>query len=298
MSLQASLGPLQWIDGPYPVIRPYRLLDVATIVPDLDPHWRSGAQVYSYPPDLAHTWNPCPDGSSQQPSTKLVGGIIPIPIFNAFTVYLAETCQSKGIGAIPNIEEAQARFEARAEAVFAAVEAQAVELEFSQGFAVPSNPFLADGEGVPLNSGAATDPIEALALLEDAIADTGRGGVIHATPATVTAWESTGFTLDRVGTILTTRACGTPIVVGTGYLDANPFNVADPGPRQAWAFATGPVQIRRSPNLTILPERVDQAINTATNEITYRVERDYLVDWDTVLQAEVLVDRSICPCGA
>jgi len=26
------------------------------------------------------------------------------------------------------------------------------------------------------------------------------------------------------------------------------------------------------------------------NEITYRVERDYLVDWDTALQAGVLVD--------
>lgn len=298
MSLQASLGPLQWIDGPYPVIRPYRLLDVATIVPDLDPHWRAGAQVYSYPPDLAHTWNPCPDGSSQQGATKMEGGIIPIPVFNAFTVYLAESCGSRGVGAIPNVEEAQARFVARAEAVFAAVEAQAVELEFSQGLSLPGNPFLADGEGTPLAGGAAVGPVEALCLLEDAIAETGRGGVIHATPGTVTAWESTGFTLDKSGSVLYTRACGTPVVVGTGYLGADPQGQAEAADGQAWAYATGPVQIRRAPTIEILPARIEQALDRETNLITYRAERDYLVDWDTVLQAEVLIDRSICPCTA
>jgi hypothetical protein len=53
------------------------------------------------------------------------------------------------------------------------------------------------------------------------------------------------------------------------------------------------VQIRRSPNVTIMPDELSQALNRAENIVTYRAERDALIDWDTQLQVGVLVDRSI-----
>lgn len=279
----STAGPPLVIDGPFPVTRPNRLLDVATIVDDPDVHWRAGGAVYPYPPDLPFTWNPCV--SSTSPSTKQTGGVIPLPVFGAFQVYLAETCQAKGIGLD------QQRFIDRATAVFGAVESFGVELEFVSGVALHGDsPYLADAEMVALNSGAATESSEALALLEKAIGETGRGGVIHATPETIIAWARDFIIYEKAGLGLVTPN-GTRVVSGTGYIGAHPVGQAVAGASQAWAFATGPVQIRRG-GLDILPGTVKEALNRETNEITYRVERDYLVDWDTVLQAGVLVDRT------
>ena len=56
--------------------------------------------------------------------------------------------------------------------------------------------------------------------------------------------------------------------------------------------ATGPIDIRRG-DVEVLPPVIRQTLDRRTNVITYRVERDYLVDWDTVLQAAVLVDRTL-----
>ena len=116
--------------------------------------------------------------------------------------------------------------------------------------------------------------------------------MIHATAGTVTGWESLGFTLDRVNNVLVTRGCGTPIVVGTGYAGSHPVGSSVPTAKQAWAYATGPVDVRRG-DVIVNPPEIKQALDRTTNEITYRVERDYLVDWDTVLQAAVLVDRTL-----
>jgi hypothetical protein len=281
-----TTGPLTWVDGPLPIIRTSRLLDVATIPDDPDPHWRAGAQIYSYPPDVAHVWNPCGDGTFQG-SSKAEGAVIPIPVFGGFQVYLAETCTMRGL---PNVggEKDQDAFVARATAAFAAVESHGVELVLASGTFMEDEPYLGDTDLDILNGGAATGPIPALCLLEQAIGKTGRGGTIHADPGTVTAWESTGFTLDKVGGKLVTRACGTPIAVGTGYIGTKPDAGAAPTAEQGWAFATGPVTVRRG-DVEVVPGTIKEALNRTTNEITYRVERDYLVDWDTVLQAGVLV---------
>jgi hypothetical protein len=54
----------------------------------------------------------------------------------------------------------------------------------------------------------------------------------------------------------------------------------------------------------VTPERVDQALERGTggastgrpNTIVYRAERYYLVDWDTQVQAAVLVDLCSTEC--
>jgi hypothetical protein len=281
-----TLGPPVSLDGPLPVIRPYRLIDTATVIDDLDPHWRAGAQIWPYPADLPELWVFCPEGTAQ-PQFKAEGEGWDIPIFNAFQVYLPITCSSLSIG------DDWAEYVRRATVAFNAKESHGVEKAFSQGLgAISTQPYLADANAVVLNAGAATNQVRALNYLERAIGETGEGGVIHATPDVVSAWESTGFTLDRVGTKLVTRGNGTPVVSGTGYLGAQPVGHTAPGTHTAWAFATGPVQLRRG-DLDIVPGDISQALDRANNVVTYRAERDELVTWDQVLQAAVLVDWTI-----
>lgn len=281
---QVGYGPPVRLDGPLPQKRSFTLLDVATIVPELDEHWLNGALVMPYPDDTGHVHDACATGSS---ATKN-GGVLPeSPHFGAFTAYLPVTCTSFSIGA-----NAQ-WFRDRAVAAFAAVEATIAERVLATGEGLDAlQPHLTDTNLAELNSGAATDAIEALSLLEDAIGATGRAGVIHAAPATVSAWESTGFTLDKIGGSLYTRSAGTPVVNGAGYRGVFPDGGSAPGAKQEWAFATGPVQARRT-EIFITPDTYAQALERALNSFEAFAERNYLIDWDAVLQAGVLVDRSL-----
>ena len=292
--MTTTYGPPTWVDGPLPVPRTSRLIDVANTIDDLDPHWRAGAQIYSYPPDLPHTWNPCPPGTID-PGEKVEGGVIPIPIFDAFQVYVSETCTARGLPVAAGVKDQDA-FVARATATFTATESHGVELALVNGVDLDS-PYLTDADVDILNGGAAASPTVALALLEEAIGATARGGVVHATPGTATAWESTGFTFDRVGgyglgSKVILRSTGTPIAVGTGYIGSQPEGGAAPTATKAWAYATGPLTVRRG-TLDIVPGTLKEALDRSDNTITYRAERDYLIDWDTVLQAAVLVDWTL-----
>lgn len=273
-----TLGPPVRVDGPYPQPPRFRLVDVATVVPEAEDYWMSGAQVQAYPPDLPHTWNPCTPSDST--GSKEEGGLIPAPLFGAFTAYLAETCTSRGI-----VSEEQ--FTARALAAFGAVESYAVELEFSQGLALPTNPFLADANATVLNGGNPTGIIAGFALLEEAIGATGKAGVIHATPGAATAARAARV-VSMDGVYLRT-VLGTPVAVGDGYIGAQPDGEAAAGLAESWAFATGPVQIRRS-DIFINPPLLAEALDREINQVTYRAERYYLADWDTALQSAILLD--------
>lgn len=273
-----TLGPTFVVDGPLPRAPRFGLLDVAQIAPPgADPHWMNGVTVESYTSDLPSVWAPCQEGSTAD--IKADGGGIDLPVFGPFTVYLPVTCNT--VSSRPD-----ERFRSRAMAAFTAKEGWGVEKEFAQGNSAPSNPHLADGNVTILNA-AAVSALEALSKLENAIAATAEGGVIHATPALVTVWASTYNVLRNGNTVET--AIGTPVVVGTGYVGTKPVGGTAPAGTKEWAFATGPVQIRRSE--AYIPGDELQNINTATNEKTSRVERDYVVDWDTSLQVAAYADR-------
>jgi hypothetical protein len=261
---------------------------VATFIPLVDTaHWRNGVQVWGYPPDVPLTFNPCSTGTDR---IKAEGGVIPIGEFGAYTVYVAETCTARSIGG----NDMQAAFRARALATLQATESYAVELEFGSGVAFPLNPHLTDVNLDILGSGAALSPVIAIGLLENAIAATGRTGVIHVDPATAEALAASHLIFES-GTpggpsaqLWTYR--GTRIVVGDGYVGLIPESegtiLVD---STAWMFATGPVVFERSEPFYI-PDDVSQALDRENNTITYRVERDFVAAWDTELQAGVLVD--------
>jgi len=277
---QVTIGPPRVLDGPLPIPPRYSLLVNAAIVEDLDYHWMAGGAVYPYPElEDAGAHNPCSSGTYRE---KLEGGTIPVPEFGSFTVYVAETCSARGMGDDES-------FRNRAVIAMNALEAALVEQEFAMGDAMPANPFLANVSLANYVSLGTLTPLESMARLENAIAETGKMGVIHADPATVTAWVS-DHVVEREGAYLRTVAAGTPVVSGYGYVGAHPIGQSAPAAGTGWAWATGPVEIRRS-NIEVLPGTLAQALSRDNNVVTYRAERHYLVDWDTELQAAVLVDR-------
>lgn len=325
MTAVATFGPPVRIDGPLPVAPPYGLINTAQVLNEatadfaarvaadrqgpVPPHgateddlydfetvllpddpageiyrWGNGAQVYPYPIDTGYSWDPCSTGTMR---TKADGQTPPLPTFAAFTAYLPETCTSSRI-------VSQAYFTARAQLAFAAVESAIYENVLAEGGALNGSgqPYLGDSNMTVLGGGAVS-PEEGLALLEDAIGSTHRQGMIHATPATVTAWTFTGPAIDKEGAVLKTRV-GTSVVSGDGYIGVKPDDHnAGLSATQAWAFASGPVQVRREAQIRIYPDQLKQALDRSENIVTYRAERDALVTWDTALQVGVLVDRSI-----
>lgn len=276
-------GPPVRLDGPLPQKRYSTLVDVATIVPEVDDHWMNGALVFPFPPDAGYVHDPCSSGSAR---TKRNGTAPDSPLFGAFTGYLPVKCTAASVGADP------AWFRDRAEQAMAAVEATIAErvLATAEGLDT-TQPHLTDGNLDQLNGGAATPLTEALSLLEDAIADTGRAGVIHATPGLVAAW-SMGGAFANTGRPYLSTANGTPVVSGAGYRNVHPDGGSAPATVNEWAFATGPVQLRRSEIFTN-PDQVAAAVARSTNDIEFFAERHMLVTWDAVLQAGVLVDRSL-----
>lgn len=278
---QVTLGPPRVLDGPAPIPPRYNLLTVATIYDDLDEHWLAGAQIYGYPSlDDGGAHNPCVSGTYRE---KAEGGTISSPEFGAFTAYVAETCTARGIG---NNED----FMNRAVTAFQGLEAALVENEFATGEAMPANPSLSDVSLASYQALGTLKTTEALARLENEIGRTGKMGVIGTDPATAVAWAGNCL-VEREGATLRSIATGTPIVVGYGYIDVRPDGVAAPPATSGYAWATGPIQIRRT-GIEVVPGTLAEALDRQINMVTYRAERHYLVDWDTELLTSVLVDRT------
>lgn len=307
MTASVGYGPLVRIDGPLPIPPEQGLLATAAapaagvqIVPEANDRWMNGAEVYPYPTSSGAHFDVCAVGSD--PATKDFGDQVPLPRFGAFVVYLSETCTSYKVWD-------QDAFKARAVAALTAVESSLVSKQLKYGAAIKANPYLADGNGTFPNGDTVTSPLNGLELLEREIAKHGRQGVVHVTPMLATRLMGNGFALsDKSGAIRTIN--GVVVIPDFGYeanvTPAQPVGTiahTAPSGAQEWAFATGPVDIRRSEVFT-LPDRVEQAVDRGTggatnglpNSITYRAERYYLVDWDTAVQASVLIDRCSSTC--
>lgn len=279
MTLIAS-APLWPVDGPLPRRRPYDLLSTVEFVDPGDDHAQAGVQVYPYPTALPAVHNPCAGGSY---GLKDEGEPTDVSRWLGFTVYLPIFCTTRGIGD-------DMAFRNRAVRALEATESYAVESELARDIGGLGNAHLTQGGITPL-SAAAVRPSEGLALLENSIAaTTARMGMIHADPATVTAWAREFLVFHEGGKLLTTN--GTPVAAGAGYVGIHPADESAPSATQAWAFATGPVQALRS-EIYVIPETIKEAVDRTFNDVTYYAERNYSVWWDLALLSEVLIDRSL-----
>jgi hypothetical protein len=275
-----SAGPPIILNGPLPVPYSFGLFSAATLVSETDERWGNGAQVRMYPCTVPNAFDPCATGTfrpkSEQPTSA------ESLLFSAWTAYLHDECAAGGFGSDEDLKR-------RAQLAFGATEQWIVESELAFGGIMPSNPYLADSNG---NVGPTLGPSDALAYLEKKIGQSGKAGIIHADRATASVWSSLGA-LRVVGDKLLTFL-GTPIAAGGGYAGVAVDGEAPPDDAtQSWAFATGGVEIRRSPEIFLVPGTLAEAMDRSVNLVKYKAERDYLVTWDRCLQQSVLVDRSL-----
>ena len=274
MSTITAIGPALAIDGPLPSAPRYRLLSIPGVVQTTgEGRWQNGVNVYGYPEEVPELWEPCSAGTYR---VKTEGLGVSQPRFDPFGLYIPITCSAMSMGD-------WREFAGRAETVLDATLSQGVEEALSQGVILSTNPFLGDSNVTTLGGGAVT-PAVGLAWLENAIGATGRAGLIHATPATVSAWSQ--LLHDEAGTLYT--ANGTPVASGGGYIGAVANGVAA-GSGQSWAFATGPVEVFLSETVLVGGD-INGTLDTSNNDVTFRAERFALAQWDTSLQSAVLVD--------
>lgn len=263
------------LDGPRPVAPPHSLLSTeGVVVARDDGRWLNGVNIMPYPADVPSLWEPCSEGTFR---IKDEGLGVDIVTFDAFVCYIPVTCSSLGI---------RQDLAGQAETVLEATYSMGVEQALASGVVGSSNPYFGDANLNILGGGAVSAAV-ALSYLEDAIGETGRMGVIHATPAIVSALAADKLEGTEEGALVT--ANGTPVVSGDGYIGADPDNGTSPSAGQGWMFATGPVEVRIGPVvITELAETLDRS----DNSITFRAERYVLATWDGVLQSGVLVDWS------
>jgi len=274
-----TFGPPQYVDGALPVAPRRSLLGVPGVLQEaVDSRWTNGVALWGYPDGLPDTWDPCTTGTFRPKSDV---SSFQTPDFAAFLAYLPIQCSSFSIAQDPD------GFAQRAERALDATISFALEAALSQGIPMSTNPFLADANVSVLNGGASMSPAKGLAWLEEAIGETGRAGMIHATPAVTSSWFATFplFEPEILSTLYTPN--GTPVASGGGYKGATPSGQAAAVAGKEWVYATGPVQawVASEPTLSI-----EDVLDRTDNGVVYRAEKYALVAWDTSLQAAVLID--------
>jgi hypothetical protein len=241
---------------------------------DGDGRWQNGVVVDGYPDEVPEAWEPCASGTFR---VKSEGTGTPSARFDPVGLHVPITCTAMGMGD-------WREFAGRAERVLDATLSHGVEEVLAEGVALSANPFLGDSNVAMLASGTAQSPAAALRYLEEALGATGRQGLIHASPPVVSGWSD--LLLVDNGVLITYN--GTPVAAGSGYIGAS-ANGNVPTAGTAYAFVTGPVRVFVSEPTLVGPD-INGTLDTSNNDVTFRAERFVLAEWDTALQAAVLVD--------
>lgn len=271
-----AIAPALDLDAPALVAPQYGLLSVPGVLAAEEERgrWLAGVNLLGIDTADTWTWDPCSSGTFR---VKDEDGALTTERFDAFGVGLSLKCSTVGL---------PRNFSERLAAAADAVTSFLVERAISQGSAVTTNPSLGDTNLDILASGSAVKPSEALSWLENAIGAKGVRGIIHATPAVVSAW---GFDKLRTNGAIETAA-GTYVAGGGGYIGADPAAGSTPADGEDWAFATAMVEVRMTP-LNVLGAELRESLDRTTNEVVIRAERYVLATWDAELvQAGVLVD--------
>lgn len=294
MSTTTGIAPYASMSGPRPAALAHNIFTVALDLRDADVREALriegrpsvGVTVWGLPTDTPFGFDYCSAGTMRTKDDG-AGATPDMKTFLPFGAYIPEQCSGISMG------HDWPGFQSRADDVLEATLAFAAERQLATGYAQGANPSLNDSNLADLGAGSAVGPVEALALLENAGAATGRSYVIHATPGAATAWASNRLLLwngDRAVTV----AMRTPVIVGSGYIGTDPDTKPGPAGDTDWAFVTGPVFYWLGEE-TQLAESIAETMDRATNDVVYRSEVELLVGWDGVLQSGVRIDRSATP---
>ncbi len=272
--MATTFGPPLPLDGPPPVPYPYGIYSVAR---ELDREERAamGIQLLPYPPDVPRGFDPCSAGTFRE---KADGSEIDAPLFAGFTAYTPITCLRRGI--------TDDEFRRKATVTLAATDQWILERELVAGTIMGHvSPYVGKA-GVNTISSAGWSVARSLAMLEDAIAATGRKGVIGLTPGAVAV---AGFENLRVVDGHLETANGTPVIAGQGFVGQHPAGTSAPATGKEYAWAFGPAVYWRG-EAHVPGGTASAATDRVTNVTTYRAERNLVVGWDGILRASVLVD--------
>jgi hypothetical protein len=287
-----NYGPVISVDGPAPSPPALTLLGAARdVTPDSGDgqpadRWINGAELWPYPRDLPDVFDPCQSASSAG-HAKDAGTTPTTPeTFGAYNVLEGVTCTTRSTHADP------AEWQRRAEVALNAYQHWAIEKEFWAAALLPANPHLAQTTGLTFDNSATTTSVKnAIALLEQAIADKGGNGVIHLRPAVFSQLtQEGGGSLMTVTNGVAKTYLGTTVVPGVGYVGSNKDGTAPSGTLE-WAYATGPVEYRMS-GVQLLPPTIAEATDRTQNLTTFRAERYVMVTWDQRIHAVVKIDRA------
>jgi hypothetical protein len=278
------------LDGPLPVAREFSLLANPEVVKPDDGRWLNGVRVAGYPAGVPSRFEPCSTGTFRVKDED-VGDSFPGDRFDPIAVYFPVSCSTHGMS-----DSAIQRLVDKTEAVLDATLSFGVEESLAKGTSLSPNPYLGDSSMTAPAGNTAVSPSVGIAYLENAIGATGRAGVIHATPAVVAALgfnflrEEDPDGTDDSGDEELETANGTCVISGAGYIGTSPSGRPAPSTTKDWVFATGPVEVRLEggPRVELV-----ESIDRSSNDLVIRAERFVLVEWDTVLQAGVLIDWSL-----
>lgn len=265
--------------GPVPRQAEYGLLSVA-LQGGIE-RFRSGYALEPYPSAMPVGHDACLEGTfrlkdAPEPRTLPDG-------FPSFRVYLGDVCTTSRVS--ERWEEFKAMVNAALRAKRSwALERQLVAADFGTALHLGDT-------GVSLPAGAgAVSARTAVSYLEDAIAATALGGVIHLTPS-VASYVAEAITTD--GEMAVMKATGTKVVVGQGYVGADPpagGGAAAAG--QSWIYASHDIVYDEDTELFELSENIAESTDREFNIVTYRAEYDMVVGFDPALRAAVLADWS------
>lgn len=216
-----------------------------------------------------------------------------------FAVYAANDCET-------TFGFRQADYEARARRALETTRSYEIANEvwrgdLTQGVSGLENLPLTSTEGDVVTSGPA-DPIDAVACLEQALAQATRGrqGMIHITPQLLTHLKGASV-VELVGNTYLS-ANGHIVVPDAGYDGSGPGATPQAAGASQWAYATSMISLRFGP-LDVIPGSLADAKNFAaavdrsTNKVRVWATQLVAYQWDecALLQAEV--DLAVCSIG-
>lgn len=259
--------------------------------PEADPHWRQGVEWQPLCGTISTTYDPCdaPTGTGGPPplpplkSSNLTyedRGANPFTVvadFKCSPAAFAEQAQELGEEALTRLEswEVERTFWTGVAGGEPVVYPHlAADAEVTEGVI---RPVLLQSAATPV-TGAVMNIVEALGLLEQALADCYNGvGVIHV-PAMLGPLLVAERLVERDGR--DGRRLKTPkgnlVALGAGYPGTGPDG-SDPAPGTAWIYATGAVFAYRS-GVEIMP--LSSIVNRANNDVEAIAERTYVLGWD------------------
>lgn len=264
-------------------------------------HWGNGV-VYlpevCTPPTEQYWWD-CVEGGGEDPGARAGAGFglatkaretnLDMQRARAFDVWRAIGCSALQF-------EAEA-WQARARRALVAHQSHQVEVEVwsgnvAQAAAFP-NQYLLDTNGALLNSGVALGYRQALAELEQAVADAGGpAAMIHAQWRLASLWAADGLATPAPSGKYLRTALGTIIVPGTGYPGTGTGEgPTSPSAAASYAWVTPLVRVWLGPIRSYALEGSSTFdVDIDVNDITARVERSVTYTWDACLQKGVLVN--------